>query len=186
MKVLWSSKIKGLAVIECERHSDPRGIYQLVFDTQLWSRSALDIDAYSSFKPYQTSYSKSSFGVLRGLHGDFKTSKLISCPLGSFQLIVVDVHSKSPTYGCVEVFKLHEDSTSSILIPPTCANGHLVTSQTSIFHYLQDTSYGFHDQFTLTYTDSLIAHLWEFQPLKVSERDQHEALTFAELVDSFI
>ena len=39
MNISWSSKIKGLATINCDRHTDSRGIYQLIFDNQVWSRS---------------------------------------------------------------------------------------------------------------------------------------------------
>ena len=184
MNVIWSEKIYGLAVIDCDRHRDSRGIYQLIFDTQLWCRSALDLDAFSTFKPHQTSYSKSSYGVMRGLHGDLQTSKLISCPHGSFQLIVIDVYPRSKTFGCVETFNLDDNQPRSILIPRTCANGHLVTSDNAIFHYLQDTSYGFHAQFTLSYADESIAELWDFQPLTVSLRDKDSALSFPELIDS--
>jgi dTDP-4-dehydrorhamnose 3,5-epimerase len=183
MNISWSDQIQGLALIDCDRHSDPRGSYQLLFDSQVWTRSVGEIDAFNTFLPYQTSYSKSTYGVLRGLHGDLKTSKLISCPHGSFQLVIVDIHPRSKTFGNVEMFRLNESQSRSVLIPRTCANGHLVTSSESIFHYLQDTSYGFHDQFTLSYRDEAIASLWDFQPEKVSTRDHH-GLTFAQLVDS--
>ena len=184
MNISWSSKIKGLATINCDRHTDSRGIYQLIFDNQVWSRSTENIDAFNAFMPYQTSYSKSKYGVLRGLHGDLKTSKLISCPHGSFQLVVVDINPGSESFRSVEVFNLDENIEQSILIPQNCANGHLITSKEAIFHYLQNTSYGYHNQFTLSYKDDSIANIWEFGPTNISSRDA-EGLTLSEIANNF-
>ena len=84
-----------------------------------------------------TSYSN----VLRGIHGDSKTWKLVSCLKGSFYLVVVNNYSSSVEFGKWEGFTLSDVNRRQILIPPKFGNGHLVLSDSAIFHYKQTTDY---------------------------------------------
>ena len=170
MNILKSKRIDDLYIFEDQIFTDDRGSYRQFFDLSEWVKS-FDGDALNKFNPHQISASVSKKGVMRGFHGDGTTSKLVSCPIGELQLIVVDVEKKSSTYRKTESFILKESINSAVLIPKTCAVGHLILSDKGMFHYLQSTTYGFHPQFTLTYKDPLIKDLWAFQPLIVSERD---------------
>lgn len=79
-------------------------------------------------------FSKSYKGVLRGLHSDNKTWKLIQALVGDLYLVVLDMRQDSFTYGEWESFILTEKSRDQILVPPGFANGHYALTD-CIFHY---------------------------------------------------
>jgi dTDP-4-dehydrorhamnose 3,5-epimerase len=79
-------------------------------------------------------FSRSYKGVLRGLHWDTKTWKLVQATVGDIYLVVLDVRNQSPTYGKWESFIISERTRTQILIPPGFANGHYALTD-CIFHY---------------------------------------------------
>lgn len=79
-------------------------------------------------------FSRSYKGVLRGLHYDTKTWKLVQAVVGEIYLVVLDVIPDSPTYGIWESFILSERDRNQVLIPPGFANGHYAITD-CIFHY---------------------------------------------------
>ena len=175
MKVKESKLIKGLLILENDIFSDERGVYRQFFDLSEWINS-FDGDSLFTFNPHQTSASISNKGVMRGFHGDKNTKKLVSCPFGELQLIIVDVDKNSTSYGKAESFLLNEFENKSILIPSSCATGHLILSDRGMFHYLQSTTYGYHPQFTLSYHDPLIHKMWVSEPSIISNRDKEGKL----------
>jgi dTDP-4-dehydrorhamnose 3,5-epimerase len=80
-------------------------------------------------------FSKSKKGVLRGLHYDDKTWKLVNCIHGKIYLVVLDLREKQPNYGKWESFILSPETSIQVLIPPMFANGHYVFEDDSIFSY---------------------------------------------------
>jgi len=79
-------------------------------------------------------FSRSYKGVLRGLHYDDKTWKLVQAVVGEIYLVVLDVRNSSPTYGIWESFILSERDRNQVLVPPGFANGHYALTD-CIFHY---------------------------------------------------
>lgn len=79
-------------------------------------------------------FSKSYAGVLRGLHYDNKTWKLVQALVGDIYLVVLDVRNGSPTYGKWESYIISEKTRDQVLIPPGFANGHYALTD-CIFHY---------------------------------------------------
>lgn len=79
-------------------------------------------------------FSRSYKGVLRGLHYDNNTWKLVQSIVGEIYLVVLDVRENSPTYGVWESFILSERDRNQVLIPPGFANGHYALTD-CIFHY---------------------------------------------------
>jgi len=79
-------------------------------------------------------FSKSYKNVLRGLHYDFKTWKLVQSLVGEIYLIVLDIREDSSTYGKWESYILSEKTRDQVLIPPGFANGHYALTD-CIFHY---------------------------------------------------
>jgi len=73
--------------------------------------------------------------VLRGLHGDEKTWKLVSCVFGEIYEVVVDMRPESPSYKKWEAFSLKADEYRQVLIPPGFVNGYYVKSEEAVFHY---------------------------------------------------
>jgi len=79
-------------------------------------------------------FSKSYKGVLRGLHYDDKTWKLVQAVVGDIYLVVLDVREGSSTYGQWESYIISERTRDQVLVPPGFANGHFALTD-CIFHY---------------------------------------------------
>lgn len=79
-------------------------------------------------------FSKSYQNVLRGLHYDDKTYKLVQALLGDIYLVVLDYRPNSPTFKKWESYVISEKTRDQILIPPGFANGHYALTD-CIFHY---------------------------------------------------
>jgi len=79
-------------------------------------------------------FSRSYQGVLRGLHWDNKTWKLVQAVVGEIYLVVLDVRPKSSTYGEWESFIISERNRQQVLVPPGFANGHYALTD-CMFHY---------------------------------------------------
>lgn len=79
-------------------------------------------------------FSKSYRGVLRGLHYDDKTWKLVQSVVGDIYLVVLDARENSPTYGKWESYILSDKTRDQVLIPPGFANGHYALTD-CVFHY---------------------------------------------------
>jgi dTDP-4-dehydrorhamnose 3,5-epimerase len=95
--------------------------------------------------------------VLRGIHGDHKTWKLISCISGKCLSIIVNNDIKSRFYGKSEKFILSSENYFQILIPPKHGNCFLTLSKNAVFHYKQTNYYsGNKNQFTLNIKDPFL------------------------------
>jgi len=79
-------------------------------------------------------FSKSYKNVLRGLHYDTKTFKLVQALVGDIYLVVLDVRPDSKTYGKWESYVITDKTRDQVLIPPGFANGHFALTD-CIFHY---------------------------------------------------
>jgi len=117
----------------------------------------------------QDDFSFSSKGVLRGLHGDLQTYKLVQCISGKILLTVFDCRKDSSTYLFHEQFTLTEYNRKQILIPSGCANGHICLSDNCIFHYKQSEFYNPSEQFTIKWNSFGIK--WPIDNPILSERD---------------
>lgn len=73
--------------------------------------------------------------VLRGLHGDHKTWKLVSCAYGEIYEVIVDWRPESKTFKKWQGFRLKADEFTQVLIPPGFVNGYCVLIDEALFHY---------------------------------------------------
>jgi len=117
----------------------------------------------------QDDYSCSILDVLRGVHGDAETWKLVYCPIGTIFLAVVNWDANSPQYRQWETFTISGVNHRQVLIPPKFGNGHLVLSDQAIFAYKQSTYYGEFPQFTIPWNSLGIP--WPCRNPILSERD---------------
>lgn len=97
-------------------------------------------DHYSKILPAGLEFNHDKFAlskhnVLRGLHGDSKTWKLVSCVCGELYEVVVDMRPESPTYKKWDAFLLNSEQYTQVLIPPRFVNGYYVKSEHAVFHY---------------------------------------------------
>jgi dTDP-4-dehydrorhamnose 3,5-epimerase len=112
--------------------------------------------------------------VLRGLHGDKKAHKLITCLSGEVLLVIVDNRIESPTYLKWDSIVLSDKNRIQVLVPPMFANGHLVLSENATFFY--KWSYigeypDVNDQFTLKWNDPSIGVFWPIKDPILAQRD---------------
>ena len=144
---------------------DFRGTYVETYNKEIYAEAGLNIEFL------QDDISVSHRNVLRGIHGDEKTWKLISCMYGSFYFVVVNNDPLSAQYKQWASFTLSDQNKYSILVPPKFGNGHLVLSEKAIFHYKQTTNYDRESQFTIKWNDPAYKIWWpNIQPV-LSMRD---------------
>ena len=144
---------------------DFRGTYIETYNRDLYREHCVDVD----FK--QDDISRSRKNVLRGIHGDQSTWKLVSCLFGAFYLVVVNNDPSSSEYRKWTSFTLSDDNKQQVLIPPKFGNGHLVLSEEAIFHYKQNSNYDRQSQFTLKWNDPDLAIWWPITNPIISIRD---------------
>jgi dTDP-4-dehydrorhamnose 3,5-epimerase len=144
---------------------DWRGEYVETYNEQLYREQGIEVQFV------QDDISVSDRHVLRGLHGDASTWKLISCLYGKFYLVVVNNDPESPQYRQWASFVLSDANRKQVLIPPKFGNGHLVLSDKAVFHYKQNTYYDRAGQFTLLWNDPELDLWWPVPNPLVSRRD---------------
>jgi dTDP-4-dehydrorhamnose 3,5-epimerase len=116
--------------------------------------------------------SRSRRGVLRGLHADFLTWKLVQCLWGEVFFAVADLRRQSPTYGKAHWTTLHAESGRQILVPPGCGNGHQCLSEQCLFAYKQSRIYsGAAGQLSVCWNDPALAIPWPISDPILSPRD---------------
>ena len=114
--------------------------------------------------------------VLRGIHGDFKTHKLVTCVFGEIYQVVVDCRSGSASFGAYTAFNLVGGDCISILIPPGFGNAYLTRSDHSVYSYklAYDGEYiDAEDQFTYSWNDTRFGINWPEGTPILSARDQN-------------
>lgn len=113
--------------------------------------------------------------VLRGIHGDNKSWKLITCLYGEMYFVVVDNRPESPNYLKWDSLILDDKTRKSVLVPPQFGNAFLVLSENSVFHYKWAYPGGYpdvEDQFTLKWNDSRLNIDWPISNPLLQKRDK--------------
>ena len=119
--------------------------------------------------------STSRHNVLRGIHGDNKSWKLITCLYGEMYFVVVDNRPESPNYLKWDWIILDDKTRKSVLVPPMFGNGFLVLSNHSVFHYKWAYEGEYADvgqQFTLKWNDERIGIDWPIDNPILQKRDK--------------
>lgn len=170
MLKVTKTTLDGVLLIEPPTNfEDFRGSYVEIYNRDLYHAAGITQDFL------QDDISTSTQHVLRGIHGDGKTWKLVSCLYGKFYLAVVNWDPESPQFRRWEGFTLSDTNRLSVLIPPKHGNGHVVLSQQAIFHYKQTTQYDRSSQFTLRYDDPSVGIWWPVRAPILSRRDDEAA-----------
>ncbi len=161
------TKLEGVMLLKPPTiFEDFRGTYVETFNQAIYEESGV------TCRFVQDDISVSSKGVLRGIHGDQETWKLISCLYGKFYMVVVNWDRNSPQFGEWESFDLSDQNRLQVLVPPKFGNGHVVLSDTAIFHYKQSTYYNRDGQFTLAWNDPQLNIWWPIKNPLLSVRDE--------------
>ena len=160
------SKLNGVLIIEPPTmFEDFRGAYIETYNEKIYN------DAGIAVKFVQDDISVSSRGVLRGIHGDAKTWKLVSCLYWSFYLVIVNCDRESNDFGKWDSFSLSDSNRLQVLAPPGHGVAHLIMSEKAIFHYKQSTYYDRESQFTYRWDDPVFDICWPIENPILSDRD---------------
>lgn len=158
--------INGVKIIEPDIFTDFRG--------DLWTTWKKDEFLYNvEFNHDKVSTSRKN--VLRGIHGDFKSFKLITCLYGQLFFILVDNRKDSKTYLQHQSMILDDRKRKMVLIPPGVGNGFLVLSKDSVFSYKwsYDGRYpDVEDQFSIKWNDKRLNIDWPITNPILQQRDK--------------
>lgn len=173
------TKLEGVLLIQPEPFEDFRGEYVETFNEKVYREEIaknLKGTAYQQdalrLHFVEDDVSTGTRGVLKGLHGDTKTWKLVQCLFGKFYLVVLNYDPKSKQYGQWEAFIVSDKNRLQVLIPPMYGNGHLILSEYDIYHYKQSTYYNPDSQFTVQWNDPKFSIWWPMKNPMLSLRDE--------------
>ena len=125
--------IPGAFVLDSPVHADDRGFFREWFRLPDLTAAGLD------FHAEQANLSLSERNVVRGLHYSIAPqgqAKLVTCVLGEFDDVIVDIREGSPQFGRFEVIRLSAHAGRSVLVPVGVAHGFCVTSESAEICYL--------------------------------------------------
>jgi dTDP-4-dehydrorhamnose 3,5-epimerase len=170
------TEIDGVWVIEPKVFTDDRGYFMEAFKKEEFEKHIGAVDFI------QDNESKSSFGVLRGLHyqkGECSQAKLVRVIKGKVLDVAVDLRQSSPTFGKYVSVELSEDNKRQFFIPRGFAHGFLVMSEEAIFTYKVDNTYAPQSEASIVYNDKDININWPIaeEQIIMSEKDR-QAVSF--------
>lgn len=171
--------IQDCYIFEPKMYEDTRGYFFESFN-QLSFEKATGIK-----RPFvQDNQSKSSYGVIRGLHaqkGEYAQAKLVRVLEGEVIDVAVDARRDSPTYGKTVQVKLSAENRKQLYIPRGCLHGFSVISPHAVFFYKCDNYYHKASEVSVQPLDSRLAIDWQVDTDAVilSEKDRH-ALSWVE------
>jgi dTDP-4-dehydrorhamnose 3,5-epimerase len=166
MKVT-SGTLQGLVLIEPKVFGDARGFFMETWNLQKYQAAGIGA-------PFvQDNISVSRRGSLRGLHfqNPNPQGKLVSVLQGEVLDVVVDLRSRSASFGKSEAVLLSSENKRQFYIPPGFAHGFAVISEIAMFHYKCTGSYSPRDEMTLRWNDPALGIKWHVAEPIVSDKD---------------
>ena len=166
------TEIDGVWIIEPKVFNDARGYFMEAVKEEEFRANIGDVHFV------QDNESKSSFGVLRGLHyqkGEYSQAKLVRVIKGKVLDVAVDLRRSSPTFGKYVSVELSEENKRQFFIPRGFAHGFLVLSEEAIFTYKVDNGYAPQAEASIRFNDETIGIDWPVAESQfiLSEKDGH-------------
>ncbi len=168
--------ISDVVIIEPKIHGDERGYFVETFRQD-------KLEAFLGYKVgfCQDNESKSSYGVLRGLHYQLHPAaqtKLVRIIQGKVLDVAVDIRKGSPTFGEYVAVELSEENKRQLLIPRGFAHGFVVLSNEAIFTYKVDNYYSPENDRGIAFDDTDIGINWQIEhsKLQLSDKDMKQPL----------
>ena len=174
----------GLLIFEPTVFEDSRGYFYESYNEGVFSKEGIEI------KFVQDNQSKSSYGVVRGLHYQLRPhaqTKLIRVLSGTILDVAVDMRKGSPAYGKVFSIELSAENKKQVLIPQGFAHGYSVLSDMAEVFYKCDVFYHKESEGGILYNDPGLAIDWKIPTDKaiVSEKDVKHP-TLANCINNFV
>lgn len=165
-----NTNIEGLVIVEPNVFKDERGYFMETYKSSNFNKLFGKIDFV------QDNESKSTKGVLRGLHFQnppYAQSKLVRCIKGEILDIVLDLRKNSITYGKIESTILSEVNKRQLFIPRGFAHGFIVLSDSAIFSYKVDNFYNRNSDNGVLWNDKDLNIDWKINKsdIIVSDKD---------------
>ncbi|MBR9910096.1 MAG: dTDP-4-dehydrorhamnose 3,5-epimerase [Gammaproteobacteria bacterium] len=163
-----ATKLPGVVIIEPKVFGDQRGFFLESFQAERYREEAgIELDFV------QDNHSRSSRGVLRGLHYQVKKpqGKLVRVVRGEVLDVAVDINPDSPTYGQHEAVILSEDNYRQFWVPPGYAHGFVVLSEVADFEYKCTDYYDPSDEGGVIWNDPDIGIDWKIDQPQLSAKD---------------
>jgi dTDP-4-dehydrorhamnose 3,5-epimerase len=160
--------IPDVKLIKPRRFDDDRGFFQQTYHFEQYAAAGINA------RFVQDNWSRSTKGVLRGLHYQFEHSqaKLVSVVRGEVFDVTVDLRRRSPTFGQWVGERLSEENGHQLYVPPGFAHGFLVLSDTVDFMYKCSDFYTQGDEYGVMWNDPDIGIEWpEITNPLISEKD---------------
>lgn len=169
MKVIETA-LEGVVILEPELYRDARGYFFESYSQQLFDKSVRPV------RFVQDNESKSSYGVLRGLHFQkppHAQSKLVRVISGTVLDVAVDIRRGSPTFGRHVAVELSGENRRQLFIPRGFAHGFVVLSKEALFQYKCDNCYAPQSEGAVAWNDPRLGIDWRIDPANVilSEKD---------------
>ena len=158
--------LEGVYLVKPSVHEDRRGTFYETYNEKAYH------DAGLTAVFVQDDVSVSVKGVLKGMHGDAGTYKLVQCVHGAVYAVVLNCDTASAQFGEWRSFLLSAENRHQLYIPPMYGNGYLVLTDTAVYTYKQSTYYGEYQQFTYKWNDARFQIQWPEQAQIISERDK--------------
>jgi dTDP-4-dehydrorhamnose 3,5-epimerase len=167
-----TTDIPGVLILEPKVFGDSRGYF-----LETWKKDAYE-KAGITCEFVQDNESKSSYGVLRGLHyqaAPYTQAKLVRVVTGAVLDVAVDIRKGSPTYGRHVAVELTGDNKRQLFIPRGFAHGFAVLSDEAVFAYKCDNLYAPSAERGIQYDDATLGIDWRIpsECRKTSEKDAH-------------
>ena len=175
--------IDGVWIIEPKVFNDARGYF-----FEAWKKDEFE-EHVGRVSFVQDNESKSSYGVLRGLHyqkGDFSQAKLVRVIKGRVVDVAVDIRKSSATFRKYVMVELSGENKRQLFIPRGFAHGFLVLSDEAVFTYKVDNVYAPQHEASIRWNDETIDIKWpiDINDIKTSEKDLNgKSLGEADLFD---
>ena len=163
--------IQGLVFVEPTVFEDSRGYFFEGYNQQLFQQNGITAQFV------QDNQSKSSYGVIRGLHYQLNPhaqAKLVRVLGGSILDVAVDIRRSSPTFGQHFSIELSAENKKQLFIPEGFAHGFSVLSETAVVMYKCNTYYNKQSEGGIRYNDAALGIDWKIDTSKavISDKDQ--------------
>lgn len=164
------TELEGVWILEPQVFGDSRGYFMETYKQADFERHISPVNFV------QDNESKSTYGVLRGLHyqrGEFSQAKLVRVIKGRVLDVAVDLRRNSPTFGRHLMVELSEENKRQFFIPRGFAHGFLVMSEEAIFCYKVDNVYAPQAECSIRYNDPTLAIQWPIpsEQMNLSPKD---------------
>ena len=172
---LEDTKLDGVLLIKPQVFEDFRGSYLMTYNEKEYMEAIIQ-NGVDKLSFVEDDISVSKKHVLRGIHGDYNTAKLISCLEGEFYLVVVNNIPDHKQFRQWVSFNLSEYNRYQVFVPPGFGNGHLALTDRAIFSYKQSSYYNPKGQFTILWNDPKLNIHWSIKNPILSSRDKRTKL----------